>query len=74
MYNSRRKEKGNETDFETLKRELYEELMVELVDAEFKKLNIKKAILQARSPSCGTGKIYSGNFDGKLIHGDEILA
>ena len=25
-----------------------------------KKLNIKKAILQARSPSCGVGKIYSG--------------
>lgn len=39
-----------------------------------KKLNIKKAILQARSPSCGTEKIYSGNFDGKLVHGDGILA
>ena len=39
-----------------------------------KKLNIKKAILQARSPSCGTGKIYSGNFDGKLIQGNGILA
>ena len=31
-----------------------------------KKLNIEKAILQARSPSCGAGKIYSGNFDGTL--------
>ena len=39
-----------------------------------KKLNIEKAILQARSPSCGTGKIYSGNFDGKLIDGNGILA
>ena len=39
-----------------------------------KKLNIKKAILQARSPSCGVGKIYSGNFDGKLIQGNGILA
>ena len=39
-----------------------------------KKLNIEKAILQARSPSCGAGKIYSGNFDGKLIHGNGILA
>lgn len=39
-----------------------------------KKLNIKKAILQARSPSCGVGKIYSGNFDGKLVQGNGILA
>lgn len=29
------KREGNETDFETLKRELMEELTVELVDAEF---------------------------------------
>ena len=29
------KREGNETDFETLKRELYEELTVELVDVEF---------------------------------------
>lgn len=28
-------------------------------------LNIKTAILQLRSPSCGVNKIYSGNFDGK---------
>ena len=39
-----------------------------------KKLNIKKAILQPRSPSCGVGKIYSGNFDGKLVDGNGILA
>lgn len=38
-----------------------------------KRLNIKKAILQPRSPSCGIGKIYSGNFDNKLIDGDGIL-
>lgn len=38
-----------------------------------KELNIKQAILQPRSPSCGVGKIYSGNFDGKLIDGDGIL-
>lgn len=38
------------------------------------KLGIKKAILQARSPSCGVGKIYSGNFDGQLIDGNGILA
>jgi len=39
-----------------------------------KKLNIKKAILQPRSPSCGVGKIYSGNFNGELIKGNGILA
>lgn len=39
-----------------------------------KKLNIKKAILQPRSPSCGVGKIYSGNFNGELIEGNGILA
>ena len=39
-----------------------------------KKLNIKKVILQSRSPSCGVSKIYSGNFDGKLIDGNGLLA
>ena len=38
------------------------------------KLGIKKAILQARSPSCGVGKIYSGKFDGRLVDGNGILA
>lgn len=35
-----------------------------------KSLNINKAI----SPSCGVNKIYSGNFDNKLIDGNGILA
>lgn len=39
-----------------------------------KKLNIKKAILKSRSPSCGIGKIYSGNFDKKLVDRNGILA
>ena len=39
-----------------------------------KELNVKKVILQSRSPSCGVGKIYSGNFDGKLVDGNGILA
>lgn len=33
-------------------------------------LNINRVILQERSPSCGSGKIYSGNFDGQLVSGD----
>jgi len=39
-----------------------------------KKLNITKAILQPRSPSCGAGKIYSGKFDGRLLDGNGFLA
>ena len=39
-----------------------------------KKLNIKKVVIQSRSPSCGVEKIYSGEFDGKLIDGNGILA
>lgn len=38
-----------------------------------KDLNINKAILQPRSPSCGINKIYSGNFDNKLVDGNGIL-
>lgn len=33
-----------------------------------------KAILKARSPSCGSTQIYDGGFSGKLIPGDGITA
>ena len=42
----------------------------EEVLALVKKLDIEKA----RSPSCGRGKIYSGNFDRNLVDGNGILA
>lgn len=35
---------------------------------------IKKAILKAKSPSCGYGTIYDGTFSGKLIEGSGLLA
>ena len=38
-----------------------------------KKLNINKVILKSKSPSCGMGLIYSGNFDDKLVEGNGIL-
>ena len=39
------------------------------------KLNsCKKAILKARSPSCGSGQIYDGSFTKKLIFGDGVAA
>jgi uncharacterized protein YbbK (DUF523 family) len=34
----------------------------------------KKAILKARSPSCGSGKIYDGCFSGTLIDGNGVFA
>jgi uncharacterized protein YbbK (DUF523 family) len=30
----------------------------------------KEAVLKAKSPSCGCGKIYDGTFSGKLVNGD----
>ena len=35
---------------------------------------IKFAVLKARSPSCGTGKIYNGNFNGTLMNGDGVTS
>jgi len=35
---------------------------------------IKKAILKARSPSCGVGQIYDGSFSGRLVEGDGVTA
>ena len=34
----------------------------------------KTAILKARSPSCGSGKIYDGSFTGRLVEGNGIFA
>ena len=39
-----------------------------------KTLDIKKAILKERSPSCGSGKIYDGSFSGTLKDGDGVTA
>lgn len=36
------------------------------------KLDIKKAILKSKSPSCGYGKIYDGTFSNNLIDGNGI--
>ncbi len=39
-----------------------------------KLVNAKKAILKSRSPSCGCGKIYDGNFRGELKEGSGVTA
>lgn len=36
--------------------------------------NADKAILKAKSPSCGCGFIYDGSFSGKLIEGNGVTA
>lgn len=36
--------------------------------------NCRKAILKARSPSCGKGKIYDGTFSGLLRQGSGVTA
>lgn len=39
-----------------------------------KKLGIKEAILQPRSPSCGKGLIYDGTFSKKKVEGNGVTA
>ena len=38
------------------------------------KHNIKKAVLKARSPACGKGKIYDGTFSKTLMRGNGVAA
>jgi uncharacterized protein YbbK (DUF523 family) len=38
-----------------------------------KMVGCKKAILKAKSPSCGCGKIYDGTFTDTLIEGDGVF-
>ena len=35
-------------------------------------LNVKKALLKQKSPSCGCGRIYDGTFTSNIIKGDGI--
>lgn len=37
-------------------------------------LGIQKALLKAKSPSCGVGRIYDGTFTGTLIEGQGVTA
>lgn len=46
----------------------------EAVLALARKKHISTAILKARSPSCGAGKIYNGNFEGTLTSGDGVTS
>lgn len=39
-----------------------------------KRHGCRKAILKARSPSCGSGKVYDGTFSGGLKDGDGVAA
>jgi uncharacterized protein YbbK (DUF523 family) len=37
-------------------------------------IGAKSAILKARSPSCGCGKIYDGSFTGRLVDDNGVFA
>ncbi|MFD3156133.1 DUF523 domain-containing protein [Haloimpatiens sp. FM7330] len=39
-----------------------------------KNINAKIAILKAKSPSCGCGKIYDGTFSGNKVEGNGVTA
>ena len=39
-----------------------------------RKAGATAAILKSRSPSCGTGQIYDGSFEGELRQGDGVTA
>lgn len=39
-----------------------------------KLFNADTAILKARSPSCGYGRIYDGSFKGKVVEGNGVTA
>jgi uncharacterized protein YbbK (DUF523 family) len=39
-----------------------------------RKFGCAAAILKARSPACGCGRIYDGSFDGRLREGDGVAA
>ena len=39
-----------------------------------KKLGCNAALLKEKSPSCGSGVIYDGSFEGKLTNGDGVAA
>ncbi|MCR4623027.1 MAG: DUF523 domain-containing protein [Clostridiales bacterium] len=36
--------------------------------------NVRVAIMKAKSPSCGSGKVYDGTFSGRLVPGDGVCA
>ena len=35
---------------------------------------VRRAVLKARSPSCGCGKVYDGTYSGKLTEGNGVTA
>lgn len=46
----------------------------EIILALAKEYGCSRAILKAKSPSCGKGKVYDGTFSGRLIDGNGFTA
>lgn len=57
-------------------REVTEEFSAGAVEAlkMAKLFDMSFAILKARSPSCGSGQVYDGSFNGVLVDGDGLTA
>jgi uncharacterized protein YbbK (DUF523 family) len=36
--------------------------------------HVSVAVMKAKSPSCGSGRVYDGTFSGRLIPGDGVCA
>ena len=72
--------KKNENNQKIVVNELGQDLTAEFIESAHKcleivkTLDINKAILKAKSPSCGYGQIYDGTFSGNLIKGNGITA
>ena len=47
---------------------------VEMAMDRIQNENVRCAILQSRSPTCGVNQVYDGSFSGKLIPGSGIFA
>ncbi|OQY25483.1 MAG: hypothetical protein B6I34_02120 [Anaerolineaceae bacterium 4572_32.1] len=39
-----------------------------------RRFDLRRAVLQSRSPACGVGQIYNGTFSGRLKPGDGVTA
>ena len=53
-------------------RSLKKALLASYQRAIVQKYDVKKALLKARSPSCGNGKVYDGTFTDTLIDDDGV--
>ena len=47
---------------------------IEMAMERIRKEDVRCAVLQSRSPTCGVNQVYDGTFSGKLISGSGVFA